>query len=101
MVDIPNHPISGKPDTNVPATSSEYDELPSSLGERQARSYRYDSAYHRGTAIAVVGSDGAALGSGAEVILEDVLYELRALRVAMMIQGTAADLHDGVENTIL
>lgn len=52
-------------------------------------------------AIAVVGPDGGGIEvmSLAE-LMGELIYELRALRVAMMLQGTAADLHDGVENTV-
>ena len=89
-----------KPDLNVAATSSELDQFPGSLGERQARSYRRDDSYHRGTAVAVVGGDGASLSAGTNALLEELLYEVRALRVAMVAQGTAADLRDGVERTI-
>lgn len=89
-----------KPDDNSKATSSEFDGMPGSLGERQARSYRHDSSRYRGTALAVVGTDGLAVEAGVEDLLSDLLYEIRALRVAMMEAGTAADIEDGVENRI-
>ena len=92
--------MADKPNDNSPVTSSETDVFPGSLGERQYRSYRYDPTRHRGVALAVVGSDGASISGGMEARIDDLLYELRALRVAMMWAGTAADLHDGVENTV-
>lgn len=89
-----------KPDLNTHPTSTEFDELPGSLGERQARSYRRDPSVWRGTAIAVIGTDGEPLELSTNDLLTLVLYELRALRTAMVIKGTAADLDDGVEANV-
>lgn len=89
-----------KPDDNSRPTPSDQDEFPGSLGERQYRSYRPDPNRHRGVAVAVVGGDGETISGDTNALLEEMLYEMRALRVAMMSAGTADDLHDGVENLI-
>lgn len=94
------HPISGKEDLNTHPTSSEFDEFPGSAGEREMRKFRRSPKFHRGVAIAVVGGDGAELGAGMESVLEELLYEIRALRVAMVMVGAAGDLGDGVENRV-
>ena len=86
-----------KPDLNTRPTSSEFDEFPGSLAERQARSYRPDPTVHRGTALAMVGPDGQPIARTTEEWLGVIAYELQALRAAMVLQGTAADLEDGVE----
>ena len=101
MADFPNHPLSGKPDTNTHPTSSEFDEFPSTESERHRRAFRPDPAFHRGTRLAVevsAGGDGASVSS--EATLTDVLYELRALRAALMVAGVAADIGDGVERAV-
>lgn len=92
--------MADKPDDNTTVTPSAYDEFPGSLGERQYRSYRPAPSRHRGAALAVVGEDGQSLTAAAEATLEDLIYELRALRVAMMFAGTAADIGDGVEKLL-
>lgn len=81
--------MADKRDLNTPVSSSDADVLPGGLGERQARSYRPARAFHRGTAVAVVGSDGSAVGATLESLMEEVLYELRALRLGMTLAGTA------------
>ena len=75
----------GKEDLNTLSTSTEFDVLPGGLAERQARAFRPDPNYHRGTALAVVSGDGAAVGAGIEVLLSEMLMELRAIRVGIEI----------------
>lgn len=87
----------GKEDLNTPVETSDSDVLPGGLGERQARSYRRARQYHRGTAVAVVGSDGETLGSDQEDLLAAILYELRALRLGLTASGISADIGDDVE----
>ena len=100
MATIGQNTGSGKLDNNTPASSSDSDGFPGSLSEREARSYRPDGTFHRGTAVAVVAGDGSAIGSSLETIMADLLYEIRALRMGMIIQGTAADLDDGLDRLI-
>lgn len=84
--------MADKRDLNAPVASSISDVLPGTLGERQARSYRQSKSYYRGTAVAVVGDDGAVIGGGLEEILGELLHEIRALRLGMVLAGTAEDI---------
>lgn len=97
---LPFNPLSGKADNNTHPSSSSVDTFPGSLGERQARSYRPDESQHRGTLLAVGNGDGSAVGASLETIMADVLAELRALRLAMVLQGTAADLGDAIDRSL-
>lgn len=83
-----------KTDLNTHPSSSDLDLFPGSLAERQARSYRPDPQTHRGTAVAVVGSDGLAVGASLEGLLSAILYELRALRLGQVLSGVCEDLDD-------
>lgn len=83
-----------KPDYNSRSTSSDTDEMPSSLGERQARSYRPDGTVWRGTKLAIGNSDGSDVGASLEDTMSGILYELRALRLGMILAGTAENVDE-------
>lgn len=94
------NPVSGKPDLNTHPTSSDTDQFPGSLGERQARAFRPDPTVHRGTALAVMGSDGLALGSSTNDVLQDILLELRLMRMGQVFAGVCEDVVDGDNDDI-
>ena len=70
-------------------------DFPDSAGMRELGKFR-ESQYARLTAVAVVGDDGEPIGTATTATLDDLIEEIRLLRKALMLQGTAADLDDGL-----
>jgi hypothetical protein len=68
-------------------------DFPESAGDRERGKFR-ESGYPRLTAVAVVGDDGNQIGTALVPSFEELIEEIRKLRLALTLQGTAADLGD-------
>lgn len=70
--------------------------FPGSSGDRERGKFR-PSAYERLTTIAVVDDDGNPLEIGIAESLQEVVYELRLLRHALVLGGLAADIDEPLD----
>jgi len=68
-------------------------DFPSSAGDRERGKFR-PSATPRQTLVAVSDDEGQPIGRSTEQILEELVYEVRLLRHALVLQGLAADIDD-------
>lgn len=68
-------------------------DFPSSAGDRERGKFR-PSATARLTQVAVTTDDGEPIGRGTDQILEELVYEVRLLRHALVLQGLAADIEE-------
>ena len=68
-------------------------DFPESAGDREKGKFR-ESTYPRLTAVAVVGDDGEQIGTALMPSFEELLEEIRKLRLALAMTGVAADLGD-------
>ena len=66
---------------------------PKPQGSRQYGSYREVDGDTL-TAVAVVGPDGNQIGTALFPSFDDLIHEIRQLRLALTMQGVAADLGD-------
>lgn len=79
--------------------------LPPSVSDRQRAIFRRvpgveaEDSFPR-TAVAVVSGDGSTIGVSTETLLLELLYEIRALRLGLVLTGAAADLEDKAEGLI-
>ncbi len=72
-------------------------DFPSSAGDRERGKFR-PSSYPRLTAVAVTNDDGSDMARNTFQLLEAILYELRTLRHAMVLEGFAADLDGPIDS---
>lgn len=74
--------------------------LPPSPADRERAQWRrvpgVDEDGFPKTAIAVVGEDGSAVAASVEDLLAELIYEVRALRMGLIVNEIAADLDDGL-----
>ena len=68
-------------------------DFPSSAGDRERGKFRA-SATSRLTQVAVTDDSGEPLGKSTDQILEELVYEVRLLRHALVLQGLAADIDE-------
>ena len=66
---------------------------PESAGDREKGKFR-PSQYPRLTQVAVVDDDGNPVGTAQIPAFDELIDEIRRLRFALQLQGTAADLGD-------
>ena len=66
-------------------------DMPGSSGDRERGRFR-PSAYPRLTTVAAVNDDGSPILGGTEEKLDTLIAEIRALRVGMVLKGTAEDI---------
>ena len=68
-------------------------DFPAGAGPREAGKFRPTNIPLL-TAVAVVNSDGTQIGTALFPSFDELIEEIRLLRQALMLQGTAADLGD-------
>ena len=68
-------------------------DFPESAGDREKGKFR-ESEYPRLTAIAVVDDSGKPIGTAFVPSFDELIEEIRKLRLALQLQGAAADLGD-------
>ena len=79
--------------TNDADSTGNGPDFPSSAGDRERGKFRRGPEA-RLTAVAVVDNDGNEIGSALFPSFDELIEEIRKLRFALMLQGTAADLDD-------
>lgn len=84
----PHEPFPESVTETYPREGSDF---PSSGGEREHGKFR-PSATPRLTTIAVVDDDGNRIGQAQIPLLDELILELRKLRLALMMTGFAADV---------
>lgn len=70
-------------------------DFPGSAGDRERGKFR-PSAYPRLTQVAVASDDGQPIGASSDQLLQELLYEVRLLRHALVLQGLAADIGETI-----
>lgn len=68
-------------------------DFPGSAGDRERGKFR-PSSHPRLTQIAVTTDDGQPIATGTDEILRELVYEVRLLRHALVLQGLAADMEE-------
>lgn len=68
-------------------------DFPGSAGDRERAKFR-ESSHPRLTTVAVAGDDGEPISRSTNAILEELLYETRLLRHALVLGGLAADIDE-------
>lgn len=70
--------------------------FPSSAGERERGKFR-PSNLNRSTTVAVVADDGGPIPKTTNELLEELVYETKLLRHALVLGGLAADLDEPLD----
>ena len=68
-------------------------DYPGSAGDRERGKFR-PSSYPRLTQVAVADDEGQPVNRTVESLLEELVFEVRLLRHALVLQGMAADIED-------
>ena len=71
-------------------------DFPGSAGDRERAKFR-ESTLPRLTTVAVSGDDGGPVTASADVLLAELVYEMRLLRHALVLQGMAADIDEPIK----
>lgn len=70
-------------------------DFPDSAGDRERGKFR-PSLHPRLTTVAITTDSGEEVNKGVEELLSELVYELRLLRHALVLQGIAADINEPV-----
>lgn len=71
-------------------------DFPGSAGDRERAKFR-ESAHPRLTQVAVTGDDGEPVSKSTNDLLEEVIYELRTMRHALVLGGLAEDIDEPIK----
>ena len=81
----------------IPDTTGLGPDFPGSAGDRERGKFR-ESAYPRLTTVAVVGDDGQPVGKTQHQLLEELLYEMRLIRLGLVVSGLATDMEEEIQS---
>ncbi len=71
-------------------------DFPGSAGDRERAKFR-ESTHPRLTTVAVSGDDGEPVAATADQLLEELIYEVRLMRHALVLGGMAADIDEPIK----
>ena len=70
-------------------------DFPGSAGDRERGKFR-PSIFPRLTTVAISTDEGEPIGKSQSQLLEELVFEMRLLRHALVLQGMAADLEEKI-----